>query len=190
MALTISDIPENLIEILDWPFDFAVNDIPEDPLWFSTKPAKSLRPIAGEGTGGVYSIINGTEEIIFVDSEGSGSIVAPNLESLMLIFACHPYWRDLLKFSGSGLLEEMRRTLPFAEYDYFKDQPEVKKLSSVLRMELRLGDTIDMVEVLYYSVSTSEKKLQLFAPDGWKLDSLFNNFTAMDNPTWRKRAEQ
>src|SRR5262249_28335778 len=119
MPLDISSFPREVVEALAWPFDFSINEIPDAPLWFSVRPAMSLTSLASEGTGGIYASLDSTGEILFVDSEGSGSIVAPNLESLLLIFVCHPYWRDLLKFSGGGNLHEMRRTLPFAEHDYF-----------------------------------------------------------------------
>jgi hypothetical protein len=189
MSLTIEQIPESLHGVLGWPFDFEIAAIPDDPLWFTTEPKVDLIPIAGEGTGGLYAIIRGTGEILFVDSEGAASIVSPSLQDLLLIFVCHPYWRDLLKFSGSGSLEQMRRTLPFARRDYFQDEPEVPSLAAQIRNELRLPDTVDMVEVLHRSVTESESKIRLFASDGWKLDSLFAKFTVDDNRNW-KEAEQ
>jgi hypothetical protein len=190
MPRDISNLLSEVADALAWPFDFAIDGIPDTPLWFSVRPPMSLTPIAGEGAGGIYASLDSTGEILFVNSEGSGSIVAPNLESLLLIFVCHPYWRDLLKFSGGGSLREMRRTLPFAAHDFFEDVPEVIGLGAMLRTELHLPGTRDMVDVLHASVASSGQRIQMLAPDGSKLTSLFNEFTAMDNPAWREKAEQ
>jgi len=190
MDINLSKFPEEVVEALAWPFDFAIREIPNDPFWFSVRPKMSLTPIAGEGAGGIYATVDNTGEILFVDSEGAGSIVAPTLEAFILILVCHPYWRDLLKFSGSGSLQEMRRTLPLAEREYFEHQREAVGLADSLRTALHLPDKRDMVDVLHASVTSSEQKIQLLAPDGSKLRSLFNKFTAMNNPAWRRMAEQ
>ena len=189
MPLSVADIPQDLYDDLAWPFDFDMRGIPTDPLWFTVKPETTLIPLAGEGTGGLFAIVQDTGEILFVDSEGSGSIIAPSLEELLLIFVCHPYWRDLLKFSGGGSLREMRRVLPFAEADYYHDEPDARPAGDKIRASLGLPETGDMVDILHQSISNSDQRFEIFAPDGWKLDSLFNKFTVSDHREW-KIAEQ
>lgn len=188
--MNVGKFPDKVVKALEWPFDFSIHDIRSNQIWFSVRPEVSLTAIASEGAGGIYASVDTTGDILFVDSEGAGSIVASSLESLLLTLVCHPYWRDLLKFSGGGSLQEMRRTLPFAAREYYEDQPEAITLATMIRTELRLPDTKDMVDELHRSVASSEQKIQIYAPDGSKLTNLFNRFTVMNNPVWRRRAEQ
>lgn len=188
--MNIAGFPDKVVKALEWPFDFSIHDIPIDQIWFSVRPKASLTAIVSEGGGGIYASVDDTGEIVFVNSEGAGSIVASSLESLLLTLVCHPYWRDLLKFSGRGSLQELRRTLPFAERDYYEHQPGAITLASMVRSELRLPETKDMVNELHRSVASPEQKIQIYAPDGSKFTNLFNRFTVMDNPAWRRRAEQ
>jgi hypothetical protein len=55
----------------------------------------------------------------------------------------------------------------------------------MIRERLGLPPTTDVVDVLHSSVAASPQRLTLTAPDGSKLGSLFNRFTADRNPAWR-----
>ena len=183
--MNVEQFPPEVTKALAWPFDFDILRTSRDPLWFTVSPNIELTPLAGEGSGGIYAQMKDRGDILFVDSEGAGGIIAPNLESAILLFVCHPYWRDLLKFSGGGVLAEMRRTLPFAERAYYQDTPEARESGEMIRERLSLPHITDVVDVLFASVSSSPERLTLIAPDGSKLGSLFNRFTADRNPAWR-----
>ena len=73
----------------------------------------------------------------------------------MLLFVCHPYWRDLLKFSGGGSLAEMRRVLPLVVADFYEDVPEARELGRMIRQCLNLGHATDVVDQLHASVVSS-----------------------------------
>ena len=182
--MTTSEIPEDVRGILAYPLDFAVDEIPSDPIWFSTQPVTELVPLAGEGTGGLYAMLAASGEILFVDSEGSGGIIASSLTALLELILSHPYWQDLLKFSGGGDLAEMRRTASFAATDYYACYPEAA--AACQRMSKRLGISTpgDPIGLLHKSVSESPQRLRLFAPDGSELESLFKRFTVDSNHTW------
>lgn len=174
--MNLQDVSKDARDLLAFPFDFSIDDIPSDPIWFSTKPSTKLTPIAGEGTGGVYALIDNDGSILFVDSEGSGGIVAPSLHSFLQLVITHPYWRDLLKFSGGGNLEEMNRAIPWASSEYRDCYPEADAALSQLKDSLRIGPSAESLEILHASVSRSPLKIRLFAPDGSELESLFNSF--------------
>ncbi len=185
--MTISEIPDDAREVLAYPFDFDVHEIPSNPIWFSTQPETELVPLAGEGTGGLYAMLAASGDILFVDSEGSGSIIAPSLTALFQIIVSHPYWQDLLKFSGGGALAEMRRTAPFAATDYDDCYPEAAAACELLAKKLGVPPSDDAIGILHRSVSGSRQRLRLFATDGSELDSLFKRFTVDSNASWREK---
>jgi hypothetical protein len=176
--LKVSDIPADVREVLAFPFDFCIDEIPDDPLWFTTIPATSLIPIAGEGTGGLYAQLAESGHILFTDSEGAGGIVADSLADLMTLVVTHPYWRDLLKFSGGGSLSEMRRAVDWAAREYLDCYPEAQDALDFIQTSLCVTPSPDALDRLHHSVSTSSQILRLYAPDGTEFDSLFNRFCA------------
>jgi hypothetical protein len=184
--MDIKQFPIEVTKALAWPFDFDIQRVTRGACWFTIFPTIELVPLAGEGSGGIYAQLKDRGDILFVDSEGAGGIIAPDLESLILLFVCHPYWRDLLKFSGGGILAEIRRVLPFAERDYYQDTPEARELGAMIRERLGLPHVTDVIDILHSSVASSSERLTLIAPDGSKLGSLFNRFTADHNPAWRR----
>jgi hypothetical protein len=184
--MDIKQLPADVTKALAWPFDFDVEGGPRSAIWFTVSPTTELLPLASDKSGGIYVQLKDCGDILFVNSEGAGGILAPDLKSLILLFVCHPYWQDLLKFSGGGVLGEMRRALPFAERDYYQDLPEARQSGAMIRERLDLPHDTDVVDLLYSSVARSPERLILTAPDGSKLGSLFNRFTADHNPAWRR----
>lgn len=189
--MNVKQFPTEVTKALAWPFDFDIKRVSRGAVSrgvfeFTISPPVKLIPLAGDGAGGVYAQLMDRGDILFVDSEGAGGVIAPDLEGLILLFVCHPYWRDLLKFSGGGRLAEMRRTLPYAERDYYEDEPEARVLGAMIRRKLDLPDVADVVGVLHASVASTSKRLTLTGSDGCKYDSLFRQFTANSNPAWRR----
>ena len=176
--LKIADIPEDVREVLAFPFDFGVEEVPDDPLWFTTAPAIDLLPIAGEGTGGSYAELVGSGKILFVDSEGSGGIIADSLTDLLQLIVTHPYWRDLLKFSGNGSLAEMERSVNWAAREYADCFPDAPGALRLIQTSLNIMPSAESLKRLHQAVTTSARTIRLFGPDGSELGSLFNRFTA------------
>ena len=186
--MDISQFPDEVINALAGSYDFDVKRRPTGPLYFNIFPAIDLSPLAGDAAGGVYAQLKDRGDIFYVNSEGAGCIIAPNLESLILLFVCHPYWQDLLKFSGGGNLAEMRRTLPFAHSEYFLEAPEKLKVGHIIHKQLNLPQVADVVDALHASVTSSPERLTIVAPDGFKYESLFGRFT-VEQHTGYKRAK-
>jgi hypothetical protein len=183
--MDITQFPTEVKQALAWPFDFDVQRVSHGPLRFTVSPTIELLPLGGERSGGIYAQLRDRGDILFVDSEGSGGVIAPDPESLIVLLVCHPYWQELLKFSGGGILAEMRRALPFAERDYYQHTPEARELGAMIRERLSLPPVTDVVDILHSSVASSVERLTLTAPDGSQLNSLFNRFTVDRNPAWR-----
>jgi hypothetical protein len=185
--MKIADLPQDVRNVLAHPLDFSVNEIPNDPVWFVTKPKTDLTPLAGEGAGGVYAMLADSGEILFVDSEGAGGIVASSLKEFLQLVVTHPYWLNLLKFSGGGSLAEMRRAVPFAATDFDDCYPEAAAAVALVCDRLGLSPSEDAIALLHRSVTTSPQRLRLFASDGSEFDSLFNKFTVNSNPSWKDK---
>lgn len=184
--MDVKHFPPEVVKALAWPFDFDIRRASRDDFYFTISPPTELVPLAGDGAGGVYAQLKEAGDILFVDSEGSGGIIAPNLESLLVLFVSHPYWRELLKFSGGGSLAEMHRALPFAERDYYRSQQKTRELGYMIRKRLQLPDIPNSIELLHSSVTSSSQRLKLSAADGSQFGSLFNRFTVERNPAWRR----
>src|SRR5262245_60654960 len=119
--VTLADILSSAttVEDLDWPFDFSLRRTSDEIDWIRLRPAVPFTVIAGEGTGGVFLAYGtGVPEslpLLHGTSEGQSGRVASNLTEWLAILMAVPYWRDLLKFSGGGELDEMRQAANFME---------------------------------------------------------------------------
>lgn len=183
--MSLEQFPSEVVKALAGPFDFDVGRASRKAIWFRVSPAIELIPLAGDRAGGIYVQLKDWGDILYVDSEGAGGIIASDFPSAILLFVCHPYWRDLLKFSGGGVLAEMWRTLPFAQRDYYQRTPEARELGLMIRERLGLPRVTDVVDDFYTAVASSPERLRLLGPDGSMLGSLFNRFTVNRNPAWR-----
>jgi hypothetical protein len=153
---------------------------PKEPLWFSVDGVEVIRQFAGDGAGGVFAQLAGTR-VLYVTSEGAAGILAADLDEFIgLIVAC-PYWQDILHYSGSGNLDEMRRAAVAQEAGAADDE-ELEEARALLKSELRLTEPADPVGALYRAVSTSDV---IVRAHGIPFGSLFNHFTIDDNPMLR-----
>jgi hypothetical protein len=97
----------------------------------------------------------------------------------------HPYWRDLLKFSAGGKLDEMRRVVPYLERELRENEPDIEMHRSILNVRLSLAEGDDSIAALHTAVSVLGRDITVVAPDGAEFDSLFNAFSIESNRTWR-----
>jgi hypothetical protein len=167
-----------VVDRLGWTFDLRVGIDPEEPLWFSVDGAEGIRPIARDGTGGVFALLAGSSRVLYISSEGAAGIVAADLDEFIgLVVAC-PYWHDLLKFSGNGKLDEMRRPAAVLEAGHVDDE-ELDEARALLKSELRLAEPADPVGSLHRAVSFSDVIVR--GLDGSPFGSLFNSFIIDEN---------
>jgi hypothetical protein len=173
-------------EILAWPLDFELSLSEYDFGWYVVKPRAEAETIARDGTGGVFLLYGSDEYLIHITSEGQAGVIARDLAEGIALMVSYPYWRDLLKFSGGGQLNEMRRVVPFLEREMHEDYPEIDEHRTLLREKLSLGETGDAIHLLHRAVAKLGQGIVVVAPDGTEFESLFNTFTVDSIPTWRQ----
>jgi hypothetical protein len=187
--ITIADIKASpqVVDDLDWPFDFSLPRADDDYDWVQLKPPTPFTVIAGEGTGGVFLAYGtgGLESlpVLHGTSEGQAGKVAANLTEWLAILMAIPYWKDLLKFSNGGDLDEMRKTAVFMEMEYAEEFADLPDARQRIMQLLPIPALDDAIKVLHDNVHATD--CVLVAEDGYEFDSLFNTFKSSDNPTWR-----
>ena len=176
--ITTADIPDDIRSILGEHFDFSLDESLENSLEFITKPPVDFRIIAWEGAGGLFAQIDNTGEILFVDSEGAGGILADSFHQFLQLLVTHPYWRDLLKFSGGGNLDEMRRCVPWAASEFLEFEPEIGSYIQRVCNRIGVATSDHAIENLHHCVSQSTSRFELIGLDGTPFDTLFNEFVS------------
>ncbi len=177
-----------LSELMAWPLDFDVMSQLNDS-WFQLSPDVDRQAIAQDGTGGVFALYGaGTGEnrpLLFASSEGQAGLIATTLAEALQLMVALPNWRDCLKFSGGGNLEEMRRVVPYLEREMREDEPDIDELRKELFNGLDLAEPVNAIEKLHTCLSSNSSRFQVLSGDGSQFVSLFGAFTVEDNPTWR-----
>jgi len=126
--------------------------------------------------------------ILFVSSEGQAGVIAAGLlEALQLIIAI-PFWFDCLKFSGNGQLQQMQRVVPFLDRELRHDEPNIDLLRQELNRLLDLLPAESPLLKLHQSVSRLSVLHAAIGTEG-PFETLFNSFTADDNPMWKGAVE-
>jgi hypothetical protein len=158
---------------LGWTFDLRVRTDPEGPVWFSVDGAEGIRQIGLDSTGGVFVQLSGSPRVLHVSSEGEAGILAADLDAFIGLLVACPHWRDVLKFSAGGNLEEMRRAAALLEAVTVDDE-DLEEARALLRSHLGPTEPADPVDSLHRAVSTSDVVVR--GLDGSPFGSLFNSF--------------
>ena len=167
---------------LDSVFELRLEVDPTEPVWFSVDGAKGFAQFGRDGAGGVFAQLVDSRCILYASSEGSAGVIAADFDEFVnLIVAC-PYWRDILKFSARGNLEEMRRSAAWFEAESLDDE-DLEEARDFPKSELGLTEPADPVGALHRAASSTEVIIR--TQDGKPCMSLFNRFTIDDNPMFR-----
>ncbi|MDO8034670.1 hypothetical protein O3297_14740 [Janthinobacterium sp. SUN128] len=186
--ILLADIQKTqaLMDELALQFDFDLGRAARDSSWIKLLPEKAVMVLAGDSSGGVFLAYGDGEiercPILHVTSEGQAGCIAANLTELIAMMLALPYWRDLLKFSDSGKLQEMRRTARFSEQDYLEEYAEFPAAKKRILDTLAVPVIADPVKLLHDCVHATD--CSVVAQDGWRYESLFNHFKSSDNPGW------
>jgi hypothetical protein len=162
--------------------NFEVNVGPEEPAWFTVDGIPAVRQIGEDGAGGIFALMPPTQRVLYVSSEGQAGIIAADLEAFIQLIVAHPYWHDLLSFSGNGQLAEMRRAAVALEAT-LDDGDEVDDAREGLRSTFALAEPADPIDALHLMVSSSNVVVR--PPDGEPFTTLFGRFTIDNNPFLR-----
>lgn len=169
-------------------FDFDLSRAVRDNAWIKLAPQQPFMVIAGDSSGGVFLAYGDGEiercPILYVSSEGQAGRIAANLAELLSLMMALPAWHDLLKFSGNGNLEEMRRTARLIEEDGPGDD-ELPAATRRIMAAFPLPAIADPVKLLHDCVHASDCNV-VADDDGWPYESLFGHFKSSDNPFWKR----
>jgi hypothetical protein len=184
MPLDLARLAANdeLVERLGFSFDLSIDIAPDEPVWFTVGGISKFEPIGREGAGGLFVRLS-DGRILYASSEGEAGIIAADLDAFMQLIAAHPYWKDLLKFSGNGKLSEMRRAAIAMEAMTLCEQDDLEDARGFVKAELGLAEPEDAVAALHQAVSTSDVIVR--TPYGITCTTLFNRFTIDDTPVLR-----
>lgn len=164
--------------------DLDVSLIPNETPWFTIDNVGQPRQIGRDGTGGAIALMP-SQSVLYVSADGRAGIVAVTFEAFIQLVVAHPYWRDILKFSAGGDLQEMRRAAEWLEAAQ-DDEDEVNEARETICRGLDLREANDPVAALYEAVASSDAVVR--APDGNPCTTLFNRFGIDDNPLLRTGA--
>ena len=167
-------------------FDFDLGRAARDYAWIKLAPQQAFSAVAGDSSGGVFLAYGDGEierrPVLYVSSEGQAGRIASNLAELLAVMMAIPGWHDLLKFSGGGNLEEMRRTAGLLERDG-PDDEAVPAATQRIVAAFSLPAIADPVRLLHDCVHASD--CNVVADDGRPCESLFGHFKSSDNPFWK-----
>ncbi|MBM7662809.1 hypothetical protein JOC85_003620 [Bacillus mesophilus] len=186
----IYEDPE-ITQVLTDYFDFELLAVPSyNTESYFFKVDDTAKVIAQDASGGTFAMVgNGVENslpIIYINSEGQAGKVGSNFREFISLMISCPNWKDLLKFSGNGQIAEMVKALPFLKGEMLEDYPEIEDVKESLKSELSIEIIEEPANALYMTI-ISKPKMIISSNDGDELESLFNSFTAMDNPLWRNK---
>ena len=178
-----------VIDILGWPFDFEICEPYVLSRDWPISLSEELIVLAEDGSGGVYTLHENIDpeksSVVFLSSEGQAGKVAADFTEFLAIMVALPYWRDLLKFSAGGELEEMRKAVPFLEGEILEDEPEIRSKKKLIYKALNLPTLADPIQTLFNSVK-SGIAIEIKGNDGFSYEGLFNTFSVSDNRSWQR----
>jgi hypothetical protein len=188
MAITLNDLAANteVREQLRATCDFDLQGAGTE-IGYTVEGATEVAVVARDGAGGVFGVMAPVSRVLFVSAEGQAGIVARDLDALVTLIVLCPYWRDVLKFSGGGRLEEMRRAAPVLETAWLDEEDDFAESREFLTAELHLSEPHDLVGTLHRMVSQSDVVVR--AADGTAAASLFGRFTIDNNPSLKALAD-
>jgi hypothetical protein len=171
--------------VLEYAFDFRILVKPEPQSWFMVRATEEFDSFAEDASGGVFLVGRPSGRILLVTSEGQAGVIARSIEELLELMVSHPFWRDLLKFSGGGQLVEMMRAVPYLQRELGEDEPMLEKHRQLVRRKLKLFGSNSAIERLHANVAQSSPEVSVEAADGTVFTALFNRFTVDANPAWQ-----
>jgi hypothetical protein len=174
---------DEVAERLSWIFDFRLDLEAHQTDWFTIDGFDTYQHIGHEGAGGAFVQLP-DQRILYISSEGQAGVIAADFNAFMQLIVMHPYWQDLLKFSGGGKLAEMRRAAIALEAMTADEEEDLEEARESIKSELSLKEPVDAIAALHRAVSTSNVIVRS-SFDGNPAQSLFNTFTADGSPSLR-----
>jgi hypothetical protein len=158
-------------------FGVLEEDIPD---WFSLASGESVQVVGKDAGGGRFCLCPSSRDfkgrLLYVDSEGQAGVIARTLAEGIRMTVALPYWRDCLKFSGSGSLSEMGKAQARAEARLERVQPDVAAKRAEMLNAFKLAPLADPLEALHTAIVEGADTRVIATYDGSHYASLFNSF--------------
>jgi hypothetical protein len=174
----------NVAALLDNLCDFRVLDEPQ-PDWFALASGEPLRVIGRDGTGGRFCLHQSPDSgvaLLYVSSEGEAGVIAGSLADGLAVMVALPYWRDCLKFSAGGRIDQMRRAQTQFDAQLRARQPDLDEIRGLLFRSLAVTAPVAPLESLHAAVSGSGSRQVVATRDRNPFASLFNTFAVPSRP--------
>lgn len=184
--LELKQASREMSKALEWGFDLRLSTEAISADWFNIKANEQFTAFAEDASGGVFLSGSTSGRVLYISSEGQAGTVAMSLEEFFQLIVSHPYWLDLLKFSGGGSITEMQRALPYLEADAAEDEPEVSQARKAVSAELAIPPNSLSLQRLHDAASSGGSDIVVLGTDGTPFSTIFNNFTVSANPMWRR----
>jgi hypothetical protein len=174
----------NVAAVLGDLGDFRVLD-ERQPGWFALASGEPLRVVGRDGAGGRFCLHqppSGEAALLYVSSEGEAGVIAGSLADGVAVMVALPYWRDCLKFSAGGRLDEMRRAQAQFEAELRARRPDIDEVRGLLFRALGVTAPDTPLEALHAAVSGSGSREVVATCDRNPFASLFNTFAVPSRP--------
>jgi hypothetical protein len=152
----------------------------ETPGWFRLQSGEPLEVVGRDAGGGYFCLYRGGGEgeprLLYVGSEGEAGVLARSLSEGLQMMIALPYWRDCLKFSGGGKLEEMRKAQGGLEASLRESRPDLDVLRQQAYAALGLTAPAAPVDLLHQAVTEGAGLQVVATSDGSPFGTLFSNF--------------
>jgi hypothetical protein len=188
--LPVEDILANAhaAELLAVHFDFDVR-ARAPQVWFGVVGAESLHAVAADGAGGQYVLCrlrDGATCLFYASSEGQAGVVANDMREGLALMVSMPGWRDVLKFSGRGRLDEMRLAWSRVQKESNVGQKSLPGVQAELRALFRLQTPVDPVALLHQRIAEGPGRFPMQTEEGDAFEPLFGPFFVRQHPVWRR----
>ncbi|QCK86484.1 hypothetical protein E8L99_12335 [Phreatobacter aquaticus] len=134
--------------------------------------------VARTGSGGQFIRTASQPRLFYCSSEGQAGLLADDLDGLMTLIVRCPEWQSVLKYSGGGRLDEMRRAAAILDEHWSVDDEAVSARDQ-LSTHLGLDVQRDIIADLHRAISTTVEIRDLW---GQACLPLAGTYTIDDNP--------
>jgi hypothetical protein len=147
------------------------------PGWFRLASGEPLKVVARDGAGGRFCLLprsaTPAEGLLYVSSEGQAGVIAASLAEGLQMMIALPCWRDSLKFSRGGDLDEMRKVQARQEVDLQNRRYDLESVRKKLYRAFGLAAPADPVALLHRAVTQGTGAKVVSPKDGNPFEALF-----------------
>lgn len=156
----------------------------QTPDWFALETGAPLQVVGRDACGGRFCLAPPADDysgrLLYIESEGQAGVIAGSLSDGIRMMIALPNWRDCLKFSGGGKLEEMKKAQARLEADLRQQHPDIEASRRTLYRAFGLTEMTAPLETLQRAVTEGADMKVVTTKDRWPFESLFNTFVLKD----------